>query len=111
MKQPVCKPAAAQASGLSSGSSAPELNYRRHRVASRARFFAGANTSSVDLLTLVVAEALKRKAQAEIRREVLRDALYEMPAGPGREREGVRRPAYGDSEADVEQDEDPDQDE
>jgi hypothetical protein len=113
MKQLICKPAAAHASGLSSGSSAPELSYRRHLAASRARFFAGANASSVDLLTLVVAEALKRKAQAEIRRDVLRDALYEMPAGAGREheRDGVRRPAYGDGGADVETGEDLEQDE
>ncbi|MEX3899576.1 hypothetical protein [Paraburkholderia sp. BR10954] len=53
--------------------------YRRYVAASRARFFAQAAGSSVDLLALVVAEALQRRAQAEIRRGVLRDALYEMP--------------------------------
>ncbi|WP_233854466.1 hypothetical protein [Paraburkholderia sp. HD33-4] len=54
--------------------------YRRYVAASRARFFAQSAGSSVDLLTLVVAEALERRAQAEIRRGVLRDALYDMPA-------------------------------
>ncbi|MFT4067094.1 hypothetical protein [Paraburkholderia sp.] len=113
MKQPICKPAAADATGLSGASSALGLTYRRHRAASRARFFAGANASSVDLLTLVVAEALKRKAQAEIRRDVLRDALYEMPAGPGRERErgGARRPADRDCGSGLEPDLDLDPDE
>ncbi|MGF6447866.1 hypothetical protein QF001_004735 [Paraburkholderia youngii] len=52
--------------------------YRRYVAASRARFFAQAAGSSVNLLTLVVAEALERRAQAEIRRGVLRDGLYEM---------------------------------
>jgi hypothetical protein len=111
MKQPICKPAEANATGLSRGSSAPELHYRRHLAASRARFFAGAKLSSVDLLTLVVAEALKRKAQAEIRRDVLRDALYEMPAGAGRERDGARGPADGDCGSGLapEPDQDPDE--
>ncbi|MBB5446583.1 MULTISPECIES: hypothetical protein [unclassified Paraburkholderia] len=53
--------------------------YRRYVATSRARFFAQAAGSSVDLLTLVVAEALERRAQAEIRRDLLRDALYAMP--------------------------------
>ncbi|MEX3786643.1 hypothetical protein [Paraburkholderia sp. BR14374] len=52
--------------------------YRRYVAASRARFFAQAAGSSVDLLALVVAETLERRAQAEIRRGVLRDGLYEM---------------------------------
>lgn len=37
----------------------------------------------VDLSTLVIADALKRKAQAEIQRDTLRDALYEMPPTSG----------------------------
>lgn len=53
--------------------------YRRYVAASRARFVAQAAESSVDLLALVVAETLERRAQAELRRAVLRDALYEMP--------------------------------
>ncbi|HEY2023635.1 hypothetical protein [Paraburkholderia sp.] len=113
MKQPICKLAAASASGLSAGASAPELNYRRHLAASRARFFAGAQASSIDLLTLVVAEALKRKAQAEIRRDVLRDALYEMPAGAGRERERdrARGPDSGDGWSGLQPEQDFEQDE
>jgi hypothetical protein len=106
MKQPICKSAAANAAGLSTAAGAPGLSYRRHLAASRARFFAGAHASSVDLLTLVVAEALKRKAQAEIRRDVLRDALYEMPVGSGRERErdGARTPADDDRGSGLEPD-------
>ncbi|SMG56142.1 hypothetical protein [Paraburkholderia susongensis] len=99
MKQQIRKPAAERATGVSGASG---LTYRRYVAASRARFFAQAHASSVDLLTLVVAEALKRKAQAEIRRDVLRDALYEMPAGRGRDRERdmPRQPAEGDGGSD-----------
>jgi len=111
MKQSICKPAAAIATGFSRDSGVPALNYRRHPVASRARFFADAHPSSVDLLTLVVAEALKRKAQAEICRDVLRDALYEMPAGPGRERDGAHGPAGRDNGSSFEQDLDSERDE
>lgn len=50
--------------------------YRRQVDAPTAQFAA----PSADLQMLVIAEALKRKAQAELQREVLRDALYEMPA-------------------------------
>ena len=56
------------------------FSYRRHVGAPRARFA----TSSVDLLTLVVAETVRRKAQAEIQRDLLRDAVYEMPVAPER---------------------------
>ena len=56
------------------------LNYRRYVAASRVGFFTQMAGSSVDLLTLVVAEALARRAQAEIHRDLLRDALYELPA-------------------------------
>lgn len=65
-------------------SEATALTYRRYVATSRARFFAQSAGSSVDLLTLVVAEALERRAQAEIRRDLLRDALYDMPACAGR---------------------------
>jgi hypothetical protein len=40
---------------------------------------------SADLLTLVIAEAIKRKAQAEIQRDVLREAIYEIPVLPERD--------------------------
>ncbi|MEM5298258.1 hypothetical protein VSR82_28515 [Burkholderia sp. JPY481] len=68
--QLIRRPAASEGTGRT---------YRRYVAASRARFFAQAAGASVDLLTLVVAEALERRAQAEIRRGVLRDALYERP--------------------------------
>jgi hypothetical protein len=40
---------------------------------------------SVDLQTLVIAEAIRRKAQAELQREAQREAAYayEMPVSPG----------------------------
>jgi hypothetical protein len=65
-------------------SQATALTYRRYVAASRARFFAQSAGSSVNLLALLVAEALERRAQAEIRRDLLRDALYAMPAYAGR---------------------------
>ncbi|MGF6811435.1 hypothetical protein OKW30_006627 [Paraburkholderia sp. Clong3] len=71
--------------------------YRRYVAASRARFFAQAAGSSVDLLTLVVAESLERRAQAEIRRDLLRDALYAMPVRA--ERSAAQR--RDDDETDV----------
>ncbi|WGS53065.1 hypothetical protein LFL96_33380 [Paraburkholderia sp. D15] len=37
-----------------------------------------------DLLTLVIADQQKRKAQAEIRRDAYREALYDIPAAPRR---------------------------
>jgi len=97
MEQLIRKPAAVRAAGVSR---ARGLAYRRHVVASRARFFGEARVASVDLLTLVVADALKRKAQAEIRRDLLRDALYEMP--PARERQAEpdeRRPSDDDEDS------------
>ncbi|AXL49441.1 hypothetical protein DSC91_001256 [Paraburkholderia caffeinilytica] len=61
---------------------------RRTTVLSYQRLVAGPRTlfatPPVDLLTLVIAEAQKRKAQAEIQREVLRDTLYEIPVSPER---------------------------
>ncbi|HEX7910225.1 MAG TPA: hypothetical protein VF534_19345 [Paraburkholderia sp.] len=56
------------------------VSYQRHLAAPRALFAA----PPVDLLTLVIAEAVKRRAQAEIQREALRDAMYEMPVAPDR---------------------------
>ncbi|APA88783.1 hypothetical protein BJG93_26150 [Paraburkholderia sprentiae WSM5005] len=76
------------------------LTYRQYVSASRARFFAQAG-SSVDLLTLVVAQALERRAQAEIRRDVLRDALYEMPAHTERSAAYHRDDDEADGDADL----------
>ncbi|CAE6723596.1 hypothetical protein [Paraburkholderia domus] len=56
------------------------LSYRRHLARQRTVFAAPAP----DLLTLVIAEAMKRKAQAEIQRDGLRDARVEMPMSPER---------------------------
>ncbi|PMS30091.1 hypothetical protein [Paraburkholderia rhynchosiae] len=56
--------------------------YQRHVRAPHALFAA-----PVDLLTLVIADAIKRKAQAEIQRPALHDA-YEMPVS--RDRNGER---------------------
>ncbi|WP_241991478.1 hypothetical protein [Paraburkholderia sp. RAU2J] len=73
------------------------LSYRRGVAARRRALFAEA---PVDVMTLVVAEALRRKAQAEIRRDALRDALYEMPVSPERhadhERDAQIRPTEFD---------------
>jgi hypothetical protein len=59
------------------------LSYRRLLARQRALFAA----PSADLLTLVIAEAVKRKAQAEIQRDALRDAMFEMPVAPERGRD------------------------
>lgn len=56
------------------------LSYQRLVAGPRALFAA----PPVDLLTLVIAEAMKRKAQPEIQREVLRDMIYEIPSSPER---------------------------
>jgi hypothetical protein len=56
------------------------LSYRRHFARQQPWFAA----PSADLLTLVIAEAIKRKAQAEIQRDVLRDGIYEMPVSSER---------------------------
>ena len=57
------------------------LSYRRHVAGSRALFA----SASVDLQTLVIAEAMRRKAQAELQQEAQREAAYayEMPVSPG----------------------------
>jgi hypothetical protein len=49
--------------------------YQRHIAAPRALFA----VPPIDLTALVIAEAIKRKAQAELQREALRDSVYEMP--------------------------------
>jgi hypothetical protein len=65
------------------------LRYRAHVGAPRGLFAA----PPADLLTLVIADAMKRKAQAEIQRPELRDA-YEMP---------VSRERNADRDADISQ--------
>nr|WP_025597525.1 hypothetical protein [Burkholderia sp. WSM2230] len=72
------------------------LRYRTRVGAKRALFAA----PPVDLTTLVIAEAIKRRSQAEIQRHVLRDA-YELPVS--HERNGdrdadIRPPQYGESD-------------
>ncbi|OLL28530.1 hypothetical protein BTH42_27640 [Burkholderia sp. SRS-W-2-2016] len=94
MKQLIRKPAVAHAAAIPGAPASPAaagataLGYRRHVAASRARFFAQSAASSVDLLALVVADALRRKSQAELRHELLRDALYEMPPRRPRDEDG-----------------------
>ncbi|WP_144141818.1 hypothetical protein [Paraburkholderia sp. BCC1884] len=61
------------------------LSYLRCRIPARSLFAA----PQPDLMTLVIAEAIRRKAQAQVEREGLRDALYEMPVS--REREDRER--------------------
>jgi len=70
------------------------VSYQRHIAASRALFAA----PPVDLQTLVIAEAVKRRAQAEIQREALRDAAFEMPVPQERRQE--RAPDFYRSDAD-----------
>ena len=81
MKKLIREPAAATRPDHLAAAGASGLSYRRCAGAQPRALFA---TPPVDLQTLVIAEALKRKAQAEIRRDVLRDALYEMPVSSGR---------------------------
>ncbi|WOD15711.1 hypothetical protein [Paraburkholderia kirstenboschensis] len=72
------------------------LRYRAHAGAPRALFAA----PPVDLLTLVIADAMKRKAQAEIQRPALHDA-YEMPVSHDRnyDRDSkIRQREYGESD-------------
>ncbi|MFM0037037.1 hypothetical protein PQQ53_19130 [Paraburkholderia strydomiana] len=79
MKKTICEPDAVARPDPFAGAGATGLSYRRRVAARRRALFAA---SPVDVMALVVAEALRRKAQAEIRRDALRDALYEMPASP-----------------------------
>ncbi|MFM0736180.1 hypothetical protein PQQ51_02890 [Paraburkholderia xenovorans] len=59
------------------------ISWQRCHAAPRALFA----TPPVDLQTLVIADAIKRKAQQELQREALRDAMYEIPASSERDRE------------------------
>jgi hypothetical protein len=97
MKKLICEPDAVVRPDPFPSAGAAGVSYRRRVAARRRALFAA---SPVDVMTLVVAEALRRKAQAEIRRDALRDALYEMPASPernsGHERDAQIRPAEVD---------------
>lgn len=94
MKKLICEPAAAARLDQQAAAGATGLSYRRHVSAKRALFAA----PPVDLLTLVVAEAVRRKAQAEIQREALRDAVYEMPVPSERNHDGGAQIQPSDSE-------------
>ncbi|MFL9868854.1 hypothetical protein PQR67_32175 [Paraburkholderia fungorum] len=78
----ISKPAALR---LDHHSTAQGAGFSYQRLFARQRPLFAA--PSADLLTLVIAEAIKRKAQAEIQRDVLREALYEIPVAPERDRE------------------------
>ena len=80
VNKPISKPAAATRLDHQTTARATRFSYQRHVGAPRALFA----TPPTDLLTLVIAEAIRRKAQAEIQREALRDAMYEMPVAPER---------------------------
>ncbi|HYS64102.1 MAG TPA: hypothetical protein VEN30_09860 [Paraburkholderia sp.] len=91
MNKLTSKPTAASPLDRQTPARAASVRYQRHLTPPRALFA----TPSVDLQTLVIADALKRKAQAEIQREALRDAVFEMPASPEwtREREAGIQPS------------------
>ncbi|RKF46117.1 hypothetical protein [Paraburkholderia fungorum] len=78
----ISKPAALRLDHHTTARSAG-FSYQRH-VARPLPLFAA---PSADLLTLVIAEAIKRKAQAEIQRDVLRESIYEIPVAPERNRD------------------------
>lgn len=59
------------------------FSYRPHVAASRQLFGA----PPVDLTTLVIAQEIRRKAQAELQREVLRDTAYRYDMPVQRERD------------------------
>lgn len=65
---------------------ADRLSWRRHISASRKLFAA----PTVDLTTLVIAEEIRRKAQAERQREMLRDTAYQYDMPVSRERNNER---------------------
>ncbi|MDR6417994.1 hypothetical protein [Paraburkholderia phenoliruptrix] len=72
------------------------LRYRAYVGARRAWFAA----PPVDLMTLVIADAIKRRAQAEIQRPALRDA-YELPVAQERDAGcDAESPAWEDGDPD-----------
>jgi hypothetical protein len=94
MSKQIIKPTAAARSDRQIAAGPAGVAWQRHIAAPRALFAA----PPVDLLTLVIAEAVKRRAQAEIQREALRDAAYDMPAAPERQHGYV--PDMGSSDDD-----------
>lgn len=75
MKKQIIQPDAARRLDRQATVRATGLSYQRCFVAARPLFA----TPPPDLLTLVIAETIRRKAQVEREREGLRDALYDMP--------------------------------
>jgi hypothetical protein len=101
MKKTISVPGAAVRPDQRGVVGATGLSYRPDVAAPRRALFA----VPVDLQTLVIAEALRRKAQAEIQRDGLRDARYEMPVPAERQRErereresDLRIPSFEDDE-------------
>jgi hypothetical protein len=66
---------------------ADALSWRRLQSTSQSAPRALFAAPPPDLLTLVIADQIKRRAQAEIQRDALREALYDMPAQPERHEE------------------------
>lgn len=83
MKTQTSKPVAAARLDRGINARADALSWRRLQNAPRALFAA----PPPDLLTLVIADQIKRRAQAEIQRDALREALYDMPVRPERHEE------------------------
>jgi len=94
MTRQIAKPAGIAWSDHQTTTYSVGVSYQRHIAAPRALFAA----PPVDLTTLVIAEAIKRRAQAEIQREALRDSVYEMPVS--RERNYERGADVDPSDAD-----------
>lgn len=90
MTRQFARPAGTAQSARQTTVYATDLTYRRHSAAPRALFAA----PPVDLTTLVIAEAIKRRAQAEMQRE----AAYEIPVS--RERNYERGADIQPSDAD-----------
>ncbi|WP_345816292.1 hypothetical protein AAGS40_18845 [Paraburkholderia sp. PREW-6R] len=68
---------------------APKSTLQQRRGTARTLFAA----PPVDLMTLVIADEIRRRQQAELQRDTLRDARYEMPL-PRERRDG----RYGESD-------------
>ncbi|MFC6313358.1 hypothetical protein E2553_32165 [Paraburkholderia dipogonis] len=94
MTRQITKPAGTARSDRQTTTRSVGVSYQRHNAAPRALFA----TPPVDLTTLVIAEAIKRRAQAELQREALRDSVYEMPVS--RERNYERGADVDPSDAD-----------
>lgn len=94
MTRQITKPAGTARSDRQTTTHSVNVSYQRLIAAPHALFAA----PPVDLTTLVIAEAIKRRAQAEIQREALRDSAYEMPVS--RERNYERGADVYPSDAD-----------